>query len=225
MYRPRARREPTPSRTERYERGGRRTRNARIADRAAKRNVMKDRMLWSPSGAFSVKTPTPTAPAPASKTTIIRIRSLNAPEDEPGRGQDRDAEEDDRGIEDRGTRSHSQIADVVRRDRIRRVHRFGDDHGDRELDRAREEEQARPLSVLEAHRRGSWALRLNHFEGPDTSRRTSFSSTSWIAVRNHATASRYLASRSFVSATNARRSSRRTRSGRNSRWTYRMRKS
>src|SRR5439155_508139 len=78
MYRPRARREPTPSRTERYERGGRRTRNARIADRAAKRNVMKDTMLWSPSGAFSVKTPTPTAPAPASKTTIIRIRSLNA---------------------------------------------------------------------------------------------------------------------------------------------------
>ena len=39
---------------------------------------MKDTMLWSPSGAFSVKTPTPTAPAPASKTTIIRIRSLNA---------------------------------------------------------------------------------------------------------------------------------------------------
>src|SRR5438552_8635210 len=150
---------------------------------------------------------------------------LERPEDEPGRGQDREAEEDDRAIEDRGTRSHSQIADVVRRDRICRVHRFCYDHGDRELDGAREEEQARPLSVLEAHRRGSWALRLNHFEGPDTSRRTSFSSTSWIAVRNHATATRYLASRSFVSATNARSSSRRTRSGRSSRWTYRMRKS
>src|SRR5438552_1470944 len=150
---------------------------------------------------------------------------LERPEDEPGRGQDRDAEEDDRGIEDRSARPDSQIADVVRRDGIGRVYRFGDDHADRELDRAREEKQARPLSVLEAHRPGSRALRLNHFEGPDTSRRTSFSSTSWIAVRNHATASRYLASSSFVSATNARRSSRRTRSGPSSRWTYRMRKS
>src|SRR5207249_4953009 len=81
-------------------------------------------------------------------------RILECPEDEPRRREYRDAEQNDRRVEHRGAITDPEVADVVRRDAVRRIHRFGDDHADRELRGPGEEEQARPLSVLEAHARG-----------------------------------------------------------------------
>src|SRR5216110_1177733 len=76
---------------------------------------------------------------------------LECPEEEPRRREDRDAEQNDRRVEYCGASTDPEVADVVRRDAVRRIHRFGDDHADRELRGPGEEEQARPLPVLEAH--------------------------------------------------------------------------
>src|SRR5438132_7204123 len=144
---------------------------------------------------------------------------LECPEEEPRRREDRDAEQNDRRVKDRGARPDPEVADVVRRDAVSRIHRFGDDHADRELRGPDEEEQARPLSVLEAHVPERRSLALNHFEVLATSRRICSSSTSSIALSNHARAWRYFVARSSGSLTNARPSSRRTTSGGSSRYT------
>src|SRR6266566_7558117 len=134
---------------------------------------------------------------------------LECPEEEPRRREDRDAEQNDRRVEYRGASTDPEVADVVRRDAVTRIHRFGDDHADRELRGPDEEEQARPLSVLEPHARGRRSPALNHFEFPATSLRICGSSTFSIALSNHARAWRYFVARSSGSLTNARPSSRR----------------
>src|SRR2546421_1515985 len=144
---------------------------------------------------------------------------LECPEEEPRRREDRDAEQNDGRVEYRGARPDPEVADVVRRDAVTRIYCFGDDHADRELRGPGEEEQARPLSVLEAHVPGRRSPALNHFEVPATSRRIRSSSTSSIALSNHTRAWRYFVARSSGSLTNARPSSRRTTSAGSSRYT------
>src|SRR6266480_4129839 len=90
---------------------------------------------------------------------------LECPEEEPRRREDRDAEQNDRRVEYRGASTDPEVADVVRRDAVTRVHRFGDDQADRELRGPGEEEQTRPLSVLEAHARGETVSGPKSFRG------------------------------------------------------------
>src|SRR5256885_14540594 len=144
---------------------------------------------------------------------------LECPEEEPRRREDRDAEQNDRRVKDRGGRPDPEDADIVRRDAVTRIHRFGDDYADRELRGPGEEEQARPLSVLEVHVPERRSRNLNQFEGPATSRRICPPSTVSIALSNHARAWRYLVARCSGAVAEGRPSGRRTATGGSSRYT------